>query len=148
MPGDTIKLRLFRKTSHKGTWSTDGFSLKLASQEGGSERIITVLPHRDHPDGAEASKKFSANGSLPVPCVSGEGSRILAGELVGEIRFSSAESGVGEETYITQSPVNLTVVPRGQGVTSGKRGRVAWGLFWLVLAAELALLAKWFIPAL
>ena len=88
------------------------------------------------------------DGSLPVPYVSGEGRRILGGELVGEIRFPSAESGAGEETYIIQSPVNLAVVPRGKGVTSGKRGRVAWGLFWLVLAADLALLAKWFIPAL
>jgi len=144
VPGDTIRLTLFKGDSDGGAWSThDGFHLRLSNEETEDFKIFNLLPPGQSNDGYdcdECTDSFYVEGSFVVPTVPGEGAGVLSGTLSGVIRFPNVDTKLRTNVNI-QIPVNLTIIPPGEGLASGAKERSrAWRIFWTVLVVDVALL--------
>ncbi|MFQ6026214.1 MAG: hypothetical protein ACE5Q6_01725 [Dehalococcoidia bacterium] len=144
VPGDTIRLDVYEGESVGGQWSShDGIYLELSSEELDYRNVVTILAPGMDDDGCsgdDCSDSFSIKSSFVVPSLPQEGPWVLSGIFSGGIRYPAVRLNARVKAVI-KVPVNLTIIPPGQGITSGKKERDrAWSIFWIVLGVDLALL--------
>ena len=141
VPGEDLRLDLFKRRSDKGNWSShDGVYLELVSKQLDYRHVLTLIqPGEEKTCEEECSDGFEIEATFKIPQLPTEERQTLLGTFSGGVQYPSP---VGDQIWYASIDARLllTVVAPGEGTTSGSNERSrAWRLLRIVMALDLAI---------